>query len=130
MTTRRKNRRADLPRQCFPAERGGGRVDNPAGLAQIWQVEAGSSRGASQTFYGYEWTGQPAIVKWSTQVRAASNIDEDKKVKSALREVIIAGVDGVIRFIDLEDGVLTRGAINMGYPMRGTPACIRRDTPT
>jgi hypothetical protein len=99
-----------------------GEVDNPAGLAQIWQVEAGSSRGASQTFYGYEWTGQPAIVKWSTQVRAASNIDEDKKAKSALREVIIAGVDGVIRFIDLEDGVLTRGAINMGYPMRGTPS--------
>ena len=99
-----------------------GEVDNPAGLAQIWQVEAGSSRGASQTFYGYEWTGQPAIVKWSTQVRAASNIDEDKKTKSALREVIIAGVDGVIRFIDLEDGVLTRGAINMGYPMRGTPS--------
>lgn len=99
-----------------------GEVDNPAGLAQIWQVEAGSSRGASQTFYGYEWTGQPAIVKWSTQVRAASNIDEDKKTKSALREVIIAGVDGVIRFIDLEDGVLTRSAINMGYPMRGTPS--------
>ena len=99
-----------------------GEVDNPSGLSQIWQVEAGSSRGASQTFYGYEWTGQPAIVKWSTQVRGASNIDEDKKAKNALREVIIAGVDGVIRFIDLEDGTLTRGAINLGYPMKGTPS--------
>ena len=39
-------------------------------------------------------------------MRAASNIDEEKKNKSALREVIIAGVDGVIRFIDLEDGTL------------------------
>ena len=99
-----------------------GTVETAAGLTEIWQTEAGSSRGASQTFYGYEWTGQPAIVKWSTQVRAASNIDEDKKTKNALREVIIAGVDGVIRFIDLEDGSLTRGAINLGYPMKGTPS--------
>ncbi len=99
-----------------------GEVESASELTEIWQVEAGSSRGASQTFYGYEWTGQPAIVKWSTQVRAASNIDEEKKSKSALREVIIAGVDGVIRFIDLEDGTLTRSAINMGYPMKGTPS--------
>ena len=99
-----------------------GEVESASELAEIWQVEAGSSRGASQTFYGYEWTGQPAIVKWSTQVRAASNIDEEKKNKSALREVIIAGVDGVIRFIDLEDGTLTRSAINLGYPMKGTPS--------
>ena len=55
-------------------------------------------------------------------MRAASNIDEDKKTKNALREVIIAGVDGVIRFIDLEDGSLTRGAINLGYPMKGSPS--------
>ena len=99
-----------------------GEVESASELTEIWQVEAGSSRGASQTFYGYEWTGQPAIVKWSTQVRAASNIDEEKKSKSALREVIIAGVDGVIRFIDLEDGTLTRSAINLGYPMKGTPS--------
>lgn len=99
-----------------------GEVNPPSELVQIWQTEAGSSRGASQTFYGYEWTGQPAIVKWSTQVRGSSNIDEEKKAKKALREVIIAGVDGVIRFMDLEDGVLTRSAINLGYPMKGTPS--------
>ena len=99
-----------------------GEVGTPSELVQIWQTEAGSSRGASQTFYGYEWTGQPAIVKWSTQVRGSSNIDEEKRTKKALREVIIAGVDGVIRFMDLEDGVLTRSAINLGYPMKGTPS--------
>ena len=99
-----------------------GEVQNASELAEAWQAEAGSSKGASQTFYGYEWTGQPAIVKWSTQVRAASNIDEEKKSKKALREVIIAGVDGVIRFLDLEDGSLTRAAINLGYPMKGTPS--------
>ena len=99
-----------------------GEVKGATELEKLWAEEAGSSRGASQTFYGYEWTGQPAIVKWSTQVRNASNIDEDKKNKKALREVIIAGVDGVIRFLDLEDGVSTRPSINLGYPMKGTPS--------
>ena len=99
-----------------------GEIASAEGLSQIWAAEAGSAKGASQTFYGYEWTGQPAIVKWSSQVRAESNIDEDKKTKKALREVIIAGSDGVIRFLDLEDGVPTRDAINVKYPMRGTPS--------
>ena len=99
-----------------------GEVTNPTVLEQLWQVEAGSAKGAGVTYYGYEWTGQPAIVKWSTQVREGANIDEEKRVKSALREVIIAGVDGVIRFLDLEDGVVTRSAINLGYPMKGTPS--------
>ncbi len=99
-----------------------GEVKGADSLKVLWTAEAGSARGASQMFYGYEWTGQPAIAKWSTQVRNASNIDEEKKTKTALREVIIAGADGVIRFFDLEDGTLTRGAINLGYPMRGTPS--------
>lgn len=99
-----------------------GNVVSANGLTQIWQAAAGSARGASQTYYGYEWTGQPAIVKWSTQVRQGSNIDVDKQAKAPLLEVIIAGVDGVIRFLDLEDGTLTRSAINLGYPMKGTPS--------
>jgi len=99
-----------------------GEITSAGGLEKIWSVQAGNLRGASQNFYGYEWPGQPAIVKWSTQVRASSNIDEDKKTKTALREVIIAGVDGVIRFLDLEDGTATRNAITMGYPMKGSPS--------
>ena len=101
-----------------------GRVESASDLETVWQVEAGSLRGAGQMFYGFEWTGQPAIVKWSSQVREGSNIDEEKKTKSdpPLREVIIAGADGVIRFIDLDDGSLTRAAINFGYPFRGTPS--------
>lgn len=99
-----------------------GEITSAEELSLLWTAEAGSSRGATETFYGYMWPGQPAIVKWSTQVRAASNIDEDKKTKTALREVIIAGVDGVIRFLDLEDGTYTRDAVTLGYPMKGSPS--------
>ena len=99
-----------------------GTVSGAETLSLLWRTDGGSARGASQTYYGYEWTGQPAIVKWSSQVRQASNIDVDKQAKAPLLEVIIAGVDGVIRFLDLEDGQLTRSSINLGYPMKGTPS--------
>lgn len=99
-----------------------GHTVSASGLKVLWTTEAGSARGATQTYYGYEWTGQPAIVRWSTQVREKSNIDVDKQKKAPLYEVIIAGVDGVIRFLDLEDGTMTRPAINLGYPMKGTPS--------
>ena len=87
-----------------------------------WEVEGGSARGVGQTYYGYGWPGQPAIARWSKQVRGSSNLYESKQTKEKLREVIIAGLDGSIRFLDLEDGSLTRNSIKLGYPMRGTPS--------
>jgi hypothetical protein len=94
----------------------------PTGLKIKWEVEGGSSRGVNQTFYGYGWPGQPAIVKWSKQVRTASNLYETKQAKELLKEVIIAGQDGNIRFLDLDDGSITRNSIKLGYPMNGTPS--------
>ena len=94
----------------------------PLEMKVLWQAEAGSARGVNQTYYGYGWPGQPAIARWSTQVRKASNLYESKQEKDALKEVIIAGLDGNIRFLDLEDGSLTRNSIKLGYPMRGTPS--------
>lgn len=99
-----------------------GNVGNISTMSLAWTAKAGSVKGASQTYYGIGWTGQPAIVKWSREVREASNIVEEKRNVKALKEVIIAGLDGKIYFLDLEDGTPTRDAINVGYPMRGTPS--------
>lgn len=99
-----------------------GNVGNISTMNLAWTAEAGSVKGASQTYYGIGWMGQPAIVKWSREVRTASNIVEEKRNVKALKEVIIAGMDGRIYFLDLEDGTPTRDAINVGYPMRGTPS--------
>ena len=99
-----------------------GTVEAADSLEQIWEAKTGSARGSTTTYYGTEWTGQPAIVQWSRQVRELSNIDEAKKEKKSLREVVVAGVDGNIRFLDLDDGTLTRNSIKLGYPMRGTPS--------
>ena len=94
----------------------------PTGLAVLWQTEGGKARGTNQMFYGYGWTGQPVIARWSTEVRSHTNITEAKIEKKALKEVIIAGLDGTIRFLDLEDGKITRNSIKLGYAMRGTPS--------
>ena len=99
-----------------------GTVGEISEMAIAWKAEAGSAKGSSSTYYGIGWTGQPAIIKWSKEVRAATNINANKKDTTALKEVIIAGLDGNIYFLDLTDGAATRNPINLGFPMRGTPS--------
>ena len=107
---------------AFRQNAAAGTVQGAGKLSVAWQAEAGSVRGASQTYYGIGWTGQPAIVKWSKEVREKSNLYEAKMEKTGLKEVIIAGIDGMIYFLDLDDGSLTRNSIKLGYPMKGTPS--------
>ena len=92
-----------------------------AGLSLLWTAESGSVKGSKQTYYGTGWTGQPAIVKWSKQIREASNIYDTQK-SEGMKEVIVAGLDGNIRFLNLENGEATRNSVKLGYPMRGTPS--------
>ena len=99
-----------------------GTVKNAASLEVAWTAEAGSIKGASQTYYGIGWVGQPAIVKWSKEVRELSDIYDGKKEKTGLKEVIVAGLDGTIYFLDLSDGTNTRNIIRLGYPMKGSPS--------
>lgn len=90
-------------------------------LSVLWQTELGSLRTFdSGTLYGLGWTGQPAIVKWSAEVRGAMNLTEEKKSVVALKEVIFAAQDGQVYFLDLADGVQTREPINIGYPLKGS----------
>jgi len=99
-----------------------GNVGDISTMSLKWTAEASSVKGANQTYYGIGWTGQPVIIKWSKEVREASNIVDEKRATKALKEVIVAGMDGRIYFLDLADGLPTREAINVGYPMRGTPS--------
>ncbi len=99
-----------------------GNIKSAGGLTLEWTAEAGSIKGSGQTYYGIGWTGQPAIVKWSKEVREKSEMYDSKKEKTGLKEVIIGGMDGHIYFLDLADGTLTRNSIKLGYPMKGSPS--------
>ncbi len=97
-------------------------VENPTSLALAWTVEAGSVAGSSRNYYGIGWTGQPVIAKWPSDVRKSMTIDQARKDQKNMKEVIVAGMDGKIYFLDLLDGSATREAIDFGYPMRSTPS--------
>lgn len=100
-----------------------GTADMPLEQMSIhWQTELGSLRTADSTLYGLGWTGQPAIVKWSVEVRSGMNINEEKKDVKALKEVIFAAQDGKVYFLDLADGQPTREPIDVGYPLKGSVA--------
>mgnify|MGYP000030072379 CR=1 FL=1 len=92
----------------------------PSAMSVAWTQEAGSVEGSSCSYYGIGWTGQPAIIKWSKEVRETTSIVENKRNVTDLKEVILAGLDGKIYFLDLADGVPTRDAIDVGYPMKGS----------
>ena len=97
-------------------------VENANGLSLAWTVEAGSVAGSSRNYYGIGWTGQPVIAKWPSDVRKSMDIDQARKDQKNLKEVIVAGMDGKIYFLDLLDGSATRENIDFGYPMRSTPS--------
>lgn len=100
-----------------------GTVGDISSMAVAWQREAGSVRATGKKYYyGFGLNDQPAIVKWSKEVRELSNIVDEKKAVTGLREVIVAGEDGYIYFVDLTDGQNTREPINVGYPMRSAPS--------
>lgn len=112
--------RGNASRQNAAVGNVGERLDD---LSILWQVKTSSIKSSeNKYYYGVDWTGQAAIVKWPKEVRAASNMKDAKKEKTGLREVIVAANDGNIYFLDLENGEATRAALEVGYPMHGTPS--------
>ena len=92
-------------------------------LSILWQTPVGYLKTADNgTLYGVGWTGQPAIVKWTKEVRMGMNLYEEKKNTAKLREVIFGAQDGKIYFLDLTDGSATRDPIAVGFPLKGSVA--------
>ena len=100
-------------------------------LEQIWERRMGGMPSSSWDFSwsGTGWTGQPVMIQWDEDVRRIMNLNQDKKNKEGLVEVITAAMDGKIYFYDLQDGKETRPAINIGVAVKGTPAIDPRGYP-
>jgi len=92
-------------------------------MSILWKADMGRVKASDgDYYYGAGYQSQPAIIKWSTLVRELSNISDEKKAVTGLKEVIMPGMDGNIYFLDLSDGQPTRKAIKLGYPMRSAPS--------
>lgn len=88
----------------------------------MWSIETGKLQKTYGDGYwsGSGWTGQPIIIRWDAETKAAMNIYDNKKNKDGLTEVIYATMDGNIYFLDIDDGSYTRDPINLGFPIKGT----------
>ncbi len=92
-----------------------------ARLELKWEYPLSSLRTEdSGTLYGVGWNNQPAIIKWTKEVRNMMNLYTASKDEAAMREVIFSGQDGYVYFINLKTGEASRDAINIGYPLRGS----------
>jgi len=95
-------------------------------IEKLWQVKA-EAKGLWGG--GSGWTGQPALVKWSPEVRKIMNIKEKFKEDENFVEVIIASLNGKVYFIDLATGELTREPIDTGSPIKGSVSVDSRGYP-
>lgn len=96
-----------------------------AKLAPIWDVTIG---GLGE-WTGVGWNGQPAIVKWDDQWKMRMNINDNKKQKAGLKEVIYATLDGKVYFLDLDNGEVTRPPIQIPGPVKGSLTVDPRGLP-
>lgn len=96
-------------------------------LTTVWTHDTGVIRGG--TWSGNGWTGQPLIVCWDAETRKIMNLRPEKKEKEDLTEVIYASLDGMIYFLDLEDGSETRSPIDVGMCFKGAGTLDPRGYP-
>ena len=101
-------------------------------IEQVWEYKGiGELPSGDGTFNwkGTGWTGQPLVVQWPSDTLRWMNIFPEKKAKPALKEVIIAALDGKIYFLDFDDGTPTRPPIYVGATMKCTPTIDPRGYP-
>ena len=100
-------------------------------MTQTWEKPIGSLKSSAWDFWwsGTGWTGQPLLVRWTDDVRKLMNINDEKKSKAGLVEVIYATMDGNVYFFDLDDGKPTRDPIKIGATIKGTPCVDPRGYP-
>ncbi|MBQ2952315.1 MAG: PQQ-binding-like beta-propeller repeat protein [Clostridia bacterium] len=108
---------------AFRMNAASGNLDtDPTSMTVVWTVEGGKLELSGSWRYGFGVYSQPAIVKWTQEVRSVMAMNEGFATKSAMKEVILSGQDGKVYFLDLETGEPTREAINIGYALRGAPS--------
>ena len=103
-----------------------GTVPNDAsGLSIVWSKKIGEIDG----WRGVGWTGQASVVRWPAEIRQLMNINDAKKAKDGLVEVIYGTLDGHIYFLDLDDGQETRGPIAVPSSIKGSVSVDPRGLP-
>jgi len=99
-------------------------TNRPKGIKVLWEFETeldnrktnfGSWGG------GTGWTGQPLLVKWPQKTKEKlAGITTDFRNDKAAIEVIVGSLCGKIYFLDFLTGKITRPALSINNPIKGT----------
>jgi hypothetical protein len=100
--------------------------EKPTQIVKQWEFKTGAS---PRWGGGAGWTGQPAIVKWPTDVKLIMNIRGEFKKKDNFVEVIYASLDGKVYFFDMLSGKQTRTPIDIKNPIKGSVSVDPRGYP-
>lgn len=95
----------------------------------LWSRRIGAIDSGYARWTGVGWTGQPVMVRWPADLRAAMNIDPAFRDVDGLVEVIYGTLDGNIYFIDARSGENTRPPIELGFPIKGSVSVDPRGYP-
>ena len=95
-------------------------------LPEMFTQVSGTGSGS---WFGIGWTGQPLIAKWSPETRANMNLNDAKRNKTDLKEVIFGTLGAAIYFLDLDDGKPTRSTVNERWILKGAGALDPRGYP-
>lgn len=72
---------------------------------------------------GTGWTGQPLLVKWPQNTKEKlAGITTDFRNEKAATEVIVGSLCGKVYFLDFLTGKITRPALSINNPIKGTVA--------
>ncbi|HEY3406627.1 MAG TPA: hypothetical protein VGK53_00485, partial [Propionicimonas sp.] len=88
-------------------------------LQVIWTHDTGDVRAEGSYWAGAGWTGQPLLVKWPAETKAAMNLDTTYVDDPNFVEVIYPVVDGNVYRIDLATGRDTKQPISTGFAFKG-----------
>lgn len=98
-------------------------------LQVVWTHDTGDVSAEGSHWAGAGWTGQPLLVNWPTQAKAAMGFEEAVVSDQAFVEVLYPVVDGKVYRMDLATGRDVKPPMDTGFAFKGTGSVDPRGYP-
>lgn len=98
-------------------------------LEVVWTQDTGDVYAEGSHWAGAGWTGQPLLVNWPRESKAAMGLDQSQVDDDGFVEVLYPVVDGNVYRLDLATGRQTRPPIETGFAFKGTGSVDPRGYP-
>ena len=98
-------------------------------LAVAWTHDTGDVTAEGSYWAGAGWTGQPLLVNWPAETKAAMGFEEGLTNDQGFVEVLYPVVDGKVYRMDLATGRDVKPPIDTGFAFKGTGSVDPRGYP-